>query len=342
MNPHVRSRKSGFTLVELLVVIAIITLLIAILLPALSKAREQANRVSCMSNLRSIGQAMYQYANENKGNFPRGVWFQDFSYSSVPDHTWNGLRGFTDPIATDPFNNASNLFGDNVDMPWVKTERPGDNDVTGALFILLRMYKMPAKTFICPSCDQYFPDNFGGLTAMDRSNFTSPYNLGYSVSLPFPWDSQSAQALHYIWGTTCNPDFALMADLSPGESLNGPNGPNCVVSVSGLYGGTGPQTPHDAPSIQRRANSNNHYKAGQNVLYGDGRAEWHINAFAGAYQDNIYTAQGSTTATTGTNNIWTGIDQLPLNGQRLPLSPTDSIMQPSQTAWQIGVGIGIE
>jgi prepilin-type N-terminal cleavage/methylation domain-containing protein/prepilin-type processing-associated H-X9-DG protein len=72
---NIRTRQSAFTLVELLVVIGIIALLISILLPALSRARESANTIKCAANLRSIGQGIANYAAQYRGKLPASNWY---------------------------------------------------------------------------------------------------------------------------------------------------------------------------------------------------------------------------------------------------------------------------
>jgi prepilin-type N-terminal cleavage/methylation domain-containing protein/prepilin-type processing-associated H-X9-DG protein len=76
-------RQHGFTLVELLVVIGVIAILIAMLLPALNKARESARTVSCMSNHKQLITAMVMYANDNRGMLARPQ--TNFSSITVDD-----------------------------------------------------------------------------------------------------------------------------------------------------------------------------------------------------------------------------------------------------------------
>jgi len=76
---------TGFTLIELLVVIAIIALLMAILMPALNRAREQGKRTVCLGNLRQLGLAWVLYADDNSGKIVNS----DVSYEgSPPVYTW--------------------------------------------------------------------------------------------------------------------------------------------------------------------------------------------------------------------------------------------------------------
>jgi len=73
-SPWPRAKRSpGFTLIELLVVISIIALLVALLLPVLSKAREAAKRTVCATQLRQAGMAYHLYGNEFRGEYPTPI-----------------------------------------------------------------------------------------------------------------------------------------------------------------------------------------------------------------------------------------------------------------------------
>jgi prepilin-type N-terminal cleavage/methylation domain-containing protein/prepilin-type processing-associated H-X9-DG protein len=91
----VRNRRAAFTLVELLVVIGIIAVLIAVLLPALRRARESANRTACLSNLRQIGQGIVAYTNDNHQWMPpaTNTVYNYADPNSTPPTMWGAPNG---------------------------------------------------------------------------------------------------------------------------------------------------------------------------------------------------------------------------------------------------------
>ena len=84
------ANQEGFTLVELLVVIAIISILAAILLPALSRARQEARAIQCMNNLRQLFLANAMYANEHNGHYVPAASDMDFGFGGC--YRWHGVR----------------------------------------------------------------------------------------------------------------------------------------------------------------------------------------------------------------------------------------------------------
>lgn len=82
--------RPAFTLIELLVVIAIVALLISLLLPALSSAREAGRTVRCASNLRQLAVAALAHAHDRKGSFSTGAWDNrvEYSFGAITEKGW--------------------------------------------------------------------------------------------------------------------------------------------------------------------------------------------------------------------------------------------------------------
>jgi prepilin-type N-terminal cleavage/methylation domain-containing protein len=95
---HKRSSRAGFTLIEVLVVVAIIALLVAILIPSLQRARDQAKRAVCTSNMHQSILALSAYATDFKSNLPSRGWFS-YTYSENQHEAYGwGPRNMKWPI----------------------------------------------------------------------------------------------------------------------------------------------------------------------------------------------------------------------------------------------------
>ncbi len=310
------AQETGFTLIELLVVISIIAILVSILLPALAKARELANRVVCMANIRGIIQAILTYSQSSQGSFPLVSYPNGFNQGPgsqsgyINNPTWW-------PTATNWYS-PGQTAAEAVEW-WYKLPTTGFSPAgtwwpqpsAGAWMLVLQGYTAP-QSFICPSdalgsaypSATTFVSNFSGSNLQTASPFfgirpgtsnpnpgmNNPANgvgAGESYSFAFPWTLFNWTLSPGQWWNSrnANTEVPLVSDMAPVDDADGDTSGDyqritTTLPTANTYG----------PYIY---NSGNHAGDGQNVGFGDDHVTWEISPYVGQNGDNIFTSHDS-------------------------------------------------
>ncbi|MGC4030720.1 MAG: hypothetical protein QM754_03075 [Tepidisphaeraceae bacterium] len=192
------------------------------------------------------------------------VMYQSLSNGEFPRTRYDPakpLTAFTNPDAADPFSDAG----------------PQPNDTSAAMFLLARTIDLPPEAFICPGATRNNlaeEDDFDRQTARQRSNFRARLHDNYSLANMYP--SVAAVAAGYSldsFATKLPATFVIASDTNPG-------GPGPKVATTQM-----------SRRDMRQANSPNHERDGQNVMFADGSVQFFNSPFVGTDHDNVFTSQ---------------------------------------------------
>ena len=157
-------RKRGFTLIELLVVIAIIAILAAILFPVFARARENARKSTCMSNLKQIGMATMMYVQDYDEMFPID-WYR--SQSADTCHTWCAMTQYTlDSINVYAKNSKIWVCPDDAARnPWSSSFTPSQGQRRISYWNMLQNVRGGMAALQAPANEHLFFDHVTSWTA---------------------------------------------------------------------------------------------------------------------------------------------------------------------------------
>jgi prepilin-type N-terminal cleavage/methylation domain-containing protein/prepilin-type processing-associated H-X9-DG protein len=267
-------RRGAFTLVELLVVIAILALLMGLLMPALSRSRLLAYRISCGSNLAGIGKAMQVYAYENEGKLPKAGGRSNSWAASIADwqaDTRKTAYGLTNGDGETGVSVSSSLyllvkFTDVLPKQFICR---GDVDV--------REFKLADASGVKPDLDLTQAWDFGPYVD-DHENPAS--HNSYAYHLPFG---------RHALSTGREPTMAVAGDLNPWllegrQTLEGRRWSDFIPDEGDSHvneGGTN--------ETARVGNSESHRGRGSNILFLDNHVSFAGRSWVGASRDNVYT-----------------------------------------------------
>lgn len=298
-------KKKGFTLIELLVVIAIIAMLLAVLMPALSKVKTTAQRLVCSSNLRGLGASIKVYGNEYDDRGPVQGGKGSFLWGRV------SVRSDDSPLWYDPDFNWE---------AWAAGGNTGDLTVGASLYLLVRDADVDPKVFICKGGDEkpYGGENpytvrdlqlvelwdFGGYDVIegDEEGVGPEHGPGRHVSYAYqmPYDLKPgitpAEKLisAYPASASGSSSMAVMADKNPwfdprlrvGLADDEDQAMRFVNLINSRNAGWKAVIKYDLIV----GNSYNHLREGQNVLFGDSHSEFIKRPDISVKNDNIYTS----------------------------------------------------
>jgi prepilin-type N-terminal cleavage/methylation domain-containing protein/prepilin-type processing-associated H-X9-DG protein len=235
-------KKRGFTLIELLVVIAIIAILAAILFPVFARARENARRTSCLSNLKQIGLGIMQYTQDYDERYPLSYWWADPNVSAVGVAcTTAGLTGT--PCSKYRVNTGGGGAGFGYFVTWMDLTHP---------------YIKSTQVFDCPSATKpeggvYPPYGFNaGFSSTNHAN-----NYDYMDTPVWRRSLSLAQVKRPA-------EVFLIVDSETQYNIN-----TTPLGIRNYI--------NDTPGNPRYKIQRLHME-GMNTMYADGHAKWHSTA----------------------------------------------------------------
>ncbi len=250
--------KRRFTLIELLIVIAIIAILMAMLLPALSQAKEMGRRAVCLSNLKQLYIQFTNYQDDFQGMLPtvgRGTWYSQYAFDHASSFYWNSHEGMNEAFDTD-----GTSFGRAGWSLMIATEYLKDCAVASWHGYGPR----PGSLAFCPSQD-----------------WTGEFSMHYG----YRYNNPTGDA---IWGRPfeytrnalgVRPNAVLLCDASS----------NRWMSPGGSWISKRTSTAWEAPGwvCGWFAEKWAHYKGG-NMIRHDGSGVWRANRFANQWPNSSY------------------------------------------------------
>ncbi|MGB7158673.1 MAG: prepilin-type N-terminal cleavage/methylation domain-containing protein [Tepidisphaeraceae bacterium] len=254
-----RRRAAGFTLVELLVVIGIIALLIAILLPALQRAREQANVVACLANLQQLGVAIDIYAIQNRHVMP---------LLAERHNKWPLQPGILEPHATGHGRTWAGLLRDVAKIPVYVFQCPGD----------IRQKSPPDTGFRVPppptagSTDPNYYFSYGAIHA-GSNHPTAPRRMPWSITHMTAQDKLKGPMPRAKLKRAAT--VVLLTDSNTTETADGTGFADILVTLQNSIAGNTTSV-HKSNMLLRHSRRAS-LSQGPNALFADGHCEQRID-----------------------------------------------------------------